>query len=893
MPCADTDTTGTASAAADAVAAEGARSSSGGAAERDFLDRLHAGVRVGRDLAQVALPAARLGFAAARAGTRGALGLFEADDSSDGHGGRGASARGGSAGKDFAMASLNLAEKAAVGMTNLSFRGLDYADQRLEQAKRRKDPQNADLAGATGDAATRDRATEEDPEEHFLFRDLLAKEDANLEAFFRILVFLPDFVGPLQDTYSHRQLYHAAKHLVALQMRFYRRDFEDLRSEASGGGTNVMWQDANAVDRYVLKDLGETDGNYRRIRQFYSGTSKDSEHPAMHAGTEPAHEDAGCTPAANNRLSSPLQYRVAALQERNPLSYPSLHRSMLYCDCLYKACLPFNPKLSRRGFLTREQKLQAFIDEHVTRECQEIRHEFMTEKKKRIEEHKKRQQTKNIAARGFSFGPFECLMGNQVADTELPVDLQAFSESSRDARHVTVVSELCDFDAVAYKPAYGVVLDTGWDLAPDKDVVDDVAQAGATLYLLIRGTLDVSDVLTDLVAHTVPLESLEDLGKGIEFMLKEDASKGGISNDFAVEPGASADGKPNAMSEKIHFHEGMLRSAQTLATKVIPKLLEYVQEHSDKSISRLVITGHSLGGGTASLLFLLLKHNVSFQRVLRHRRLQLVGHAHACPATASANVDFSESIPNYTLNEVCQTKNVDLCSAGTTLCCACSTDSCDDRDDTDFYFAATVLGWDVVPRLSVSSVSEFRDHLQYLVHAEKGLKKALCRPNASENIKRDTSEKSASKTARLNGSATVKPSVSDTISEADTGPGSARFEVETDAANLELDAEEELFLRGVWRTLEVATDTRRLESPDPPLLPPTAVLRNGATLTSAAQDGSGPSRRGVIYIPDHNAPPQVRPGTWFRNVVLSQGMLSTHLSGRYVQALQRSWQNWE
>ena len=91
----------------------------------------------------------------------------------------------------------------------------------------------------------------------------------------------------------------------------------------------------------------------------------------------------------------------------------------------------------------------------------------------------------------------------------------------------------------------------------------------------------------------------------------------------------------------------MLISAHNLAESLSPLVLEQVKIYPNY---RVVVCGHSLGAGTAALLYAIWRHSTAFKRV------KMVGHAHAVPGVASSNLKYDDN------------------------------------------FISTCLGWDVVPR---------------------------------------------------------------------------------------------------------------------------------------------------------------------------------------------------
>eukprot|EP00041_Stephanoeca_diplocostata_P028490 m.809768 g.809768 ORF g.809768 m.809768 type:complete len:554 (+) comp23383_c1_seq32:219-1880(+) len=97
-----------------------------------------------------------------------------------------------------------------------------------------------------------------------------------------------------------------------------------------------------------------------------------------------------------------------------------------------------------------------------------------------------------------------------------------------------------------YAPGYVIALD----------------HATASVVVVIRGTMRVQDAVTDLVCSIAPMDDVADLGP---------------------------DGA----------HDGMLKSAKRLSVIVLPKVQDALTAHPKY---RVVLTGHSLGAGVASLI---------------------------------------------------------------------------------------------------------------------------------------------------------------------------------------------------------------------------------------------------------------------------------------------------
>lgn len=108
----------------------------------------------------------------------------------------------------------------------------------------------------------------------------------------------------------------------------------------------------------------------------------------------------------------------------------------------------------------------------------------------------------------------------------------------------------------AFQPSYFVAID----------------RSRNAIVLSIRGTWSLYDAITDLVCEYRPY-------------------KGGL------------------------VHSGMLASAQWFYTNIIPQIFRYIHHHRTE-LSSLIITGHSLGGGAASLLTMIVSEHMDELRQL-------------------------------------------------------------------------------------------------------------------------------------------------------------------------------------------------------------------------------------------------------------------------------------
>ncbi|ORZ18857.1 Alpha/Beta hydrolase protein [Absidia repens] len=131
-------------------------------------------------------------------------------------------------------------------------------------------------------------------------------------------------------------------------------------------------------------------------------------------------------------------------------------------------------------------------------------------------------------------------------------------------------------EGAAFQPSYFVAVDR-----PKKSIV-----------LSIRGTWSLYDAITDLVCYYVPW-------------------KGGL------------------------VHSGMLASAQWIFIHIVPQIFRYIHLHR-QFLKGFVITGHSLGGGAASLLTMMVADELeTLQKLADNPDFQLRCYSYAPVALVS------------------------------------------------------------------------------------------------------------------------------------------------------------------------------------------------------------------------------------------------------------------
>ncbi|KAL7312382.1 hypothetical protein PS15m_008145 [Mucor circinelloides] len=158
----------------------------------------------------------------------------------------------------------------------------------------------------------------------------------------------------------------------------------------------------------------------------------------------------------------------------------------------------------------------------------------------------------------------------------------------------------------SFQPSYYVALDR-----PRRAIV-----------LSIRGTWSLYDAITDLVCEYMPW-------------------KGGL------------------------VHSGMLASAQWFYTNIIPQIFRYIHHHGDE-LDSFIITGHSLGGGTASLLTMMVADHIDELRDLAGNP-NFEMHCYNYAPSAVSSPDLGKKYKEYIHSFVCQDDVVGRLSYGTAM----------------------------------------------------------------------------------------------------------------------------------------------------------------------------------------------------------------------------------
>jgi len=188
-----------------------------------------------------------------------------------------------------------------------------------------------------------------------------------------------------------------------------------------------------------------------------------------------------------------------------------------------------------------------------------------------------------------------------------------------------------------YRPAHGVFLNR-----QDKEII-----------VAIRGTASIRDALTDLVC--VPEE------------LKEEER-----SLYGADIGLT------------HVHAGMWKAAKRLSLDLSPRVSQLLVENPD---FQLVVTGHSLGAGTATLLTLLWRKEFA-------EKTQVTCFAFAIPQTMNEEAARATGAPRTVDSSLTGTSYPTLGTAGF----------------EHPLITSMILGNDLVPRLSLRSALQLAEN---------------------------------------------------------------------------------------------------------------------------------------------------------------------------------------
>lgn len=109
----------------------------------------------------------------------------------------------------------------------------------------------------------------------------------------------------------------------------------------------------------------------------------------------------------------------------------------------------------------------------------------------------------------------------------------------------------------------------------------------------------------------------------------------------------------------------MLASAQWFYTNIIPQIFRYIHHHA-KELRSFIITGHSLGGGAASLLTMLVsEHLEELRKLSNNPAFQL--HCYSYAPVALSSRELNERYDQYIHSFIVQDDVVGRLSYGTAM----------------------------------------------------------------------------------------------------------------------------------------------------------------------------------------------------------------------------------
>ncbi|KAG1046662.1 hypothetical protein G6F43_010862 [Rhizopus delemar] len=112
-------------------------------------------------------------------------------------------------------------------------------------------------------------------------------------------------------------------------------------------------------------------------------------------------------------------------------------------------------------------------------------------------------------------------------------------------------------------------------------------------------------------------------------------------------------------------HSGMLASAQWFYTSIIPQIFRYISHHH-KELDRFIITGHSLGGGTAGLLTMMVADQIDQLREIANNPLFDL-HCYNYAPTAACSEDLAKQYEQFIHSFICHDDIVGRLSYGSAM----------------------------------------------------------------------------------------------------------------------------------------------------------------------------------------------------------------------------------
>eukprot|EP00392_Amoebophrya_sp_AT5.2_P000857 g859.t1 len=477
-------------------------------------------------------------------------------------------------------------------------------------------------------------------------------EDAAAESAFRIFEALPRFIGPLREHRSPNKVNAAVLHYIDLQKKFLRQGWE-------------RHVELSVIDKMIRRVVLGIDGSVVEQGPVAVGSANGNAVIADSVDAnaipiDPDYSTSGGARAGVNRSSSTGAQAYADYRTRQMASLPA---PLFPVECQSGAGTGANTAarqaVVQHGDLAQDLAQDVVLESFDTTQAMQV--DFSIENERRV---------RTFLSRSMNYCHAlyrACLI--DFRDSLSRLDTYFKEDGVRNTEIITA-----ELTAKPFLPAHAILLDH-----EDKAVV-----------VVVRGTLSGSDVLTDLISDAV---EADDEHEKRAIKIAQDDEQDEKQEDVMFSPRRNMGDVDAAMFRSAHeerheyrdyVHEGMYKSAKNLSNALAEPVLRLLKQHDYRKV---VLTGHSLGAGTSALLYSLWESQPGF------RDVDLFGAAHACPPVCS--LEFTKRHYCARMRTTCGQEGA---TSGTT----------ERSGSGSRFFAATVVGWDVVPRLSQAAVLNLR-----------------------------------------------------------------------------------------------------------------------------------------------------------------------------------------